>query len=116
MDLKALRKQKGLTQAELANILHVAQGTVSGYENGKYDPDTATLTRMATIFGVTVDELLGEKVKKTSPEEEEIWILREKIRRNPERRILFDLAGNGDIRDVRAAVAVIEALKKHREE
>lgn len=110
--IKELRKAQGLRQSELAAMLHVAQGTVSGYETGKYEPDGATLARLAEIFGVPVGNILGVEDMSQAPEPDEVMILREKIRRDPERRMLLDLAGNGSIEDVRQAVAVLDAIKR----
>lgn len=60
--LCALRKEKGMTQAELANALNVTNKAVSKWETGEAMPETALLLPIAQIFGVTVDELLkGER-------------------------------------------------------
>lgn len=57
--LKRYRKQKGLTQQELADLLGVSNKSVSRWESGSY-PDVATLGPLAKVLGVTVDDLLGE--------------------------------------------------------
>lgn len=57
--IKHLRLQKGIKQIDLAKMLSVSQAALSGYETGKYQADTATYQKMAEIFGVTVDYLLG---------------------------------------------------------
>lgn len=57
--IKQLRKRMGLTQQELANALKIAQGTLSNYETGRYEPDTETLKSLASFFKVSVDELIG---------------------------------------------------------
>lgn len=110
--IRELRKKNGLSQTELANMINVAQGTVSGYENGKYDTDSVTIAKLAQIFGVTVGSLIGTEEKKDTEEADEIWILREKMRRDPDRRVLFDLARSASIEDVRRTIAVLDALKK----
>ena len=56
--LKQYRKQKGLTQQELADLLGVSNKSVSRWESGSY-PDVATLGPLAKALGVTVDDLLG---------------------------------------------------------
>ena len=56
--LKQCRKQKGLTQQELADPLGVSNKSVSRWESGSY-PDVATLGPLARALGVTVDDLLG---------------------------------------------------------
>lgn len=48
-----------MKQEELARILNVSQSSLSGYENEKYEPDKKTLLKLAALFGVTVDYLLG---------------------------------------------------------
>ena len=57
--IREVRKAKKLSQTELAEILHVHQTAVSQWENGKTEPDMDNLCRIADIFGVTVDYLLG---------------------------------------------------------
>lgn len=58
-NLKNLRKQRGITQRDLAKYLGVSISTFSGWETGVYEPDHAHLCKIADYFGVTVDELLG---------------------------------------------------------
>jgi len=57
--LKKLRKEKGLTQEELAQALNITRSALSLYEIGKRDPDTETLRKIAGFFNVSVDYLLG---------------------------------------------------------
>ncbi len=58
-NIAALRAARGLTQAELADRLHFTYQTVSNWERGISQPDLDTLSRLASYFGVTTDELLG---------------------------------------------------------
>ena len=58
-NLKKLRKQRGITQSDLAKYLGVSISTLSGWDTGVYEPDHAHLGQNADYFGVTVDELLG---------------------------------------------------------
>lgn len=58
--IKELRKKKGLTQKELSSLIGVSQNTLSYWENGVYDVDTKSLQRLAAIFDVSVDYLLGK--------------------------------------------------------
>ncbi|MDM8238432.1 helix-turn-helix transcriptional regulator [Pseudoflavonifractor phocaeensis] len=58
--LRQYRKDKGMTQQELADKLGVSNKTVSRWESGSY-PDVATLVALARALGVTVDELLDPK-------------------------------------------------------
>ena len=53
-----LRREKGLTQKELARELYVSDKAVSKWETGASIPDTALLVPLAELLGVTVTELL----------------------------------------------------------
>lgn len=57
-NIAALRKQRGITQEELAKELGVSAQAVSKWENNSSCPDVSLLTNIADIFGVTVDTLL----------------------------------------------------------
>lgn len=57
--LYELRKEQGMTQAELADKLGVTNKAVSKWETGEAMPETGLLLPLAEIFGVTVDELLN---------------------------------------------------------
>ena len=60
--LAELRKEKGITQKELADYLNVSDKTVSHWECDNYSPDISVIPLLAEFFGVTCDELLrGEK-------------------------------------------------------
>ena len=58
---KQLRKEKGLTQIELASMVNVQQTTVSKWEVGRATPDYTTLLKLAKIYNVSVDYLLGRQ-------------------------------------------------------
>ena len=62
-NLKTLRKQKGISQEELASRLHVVRQTISKWEKNLSVPDADTLIRLAEILGVSVSELLGSKIE-----------------------------------------------------
>lgn len=57
--LQALRKQKGLTQEELAQALYVTRTAVSKWESGRGYPNIDSLKAIAAYFSVTVDDLLS---------------------------------------------------------
>lgn len=56
--LAALRKAKGLTQQQLADLLHVSNKAVSRWERDECAPDLSLIPVIADLFGVTADELL----------------------------------------------------------
>jgi len=57
-NIKFYRKQMGLTQEQLANMLCGKKSLISNYENGHSTPDIYTLCKLAAIFDVTLDELV----------------------------------------------------------
>ncbi|MCI6027520.1 MAG: helix-turn-helix transcriptional regulator [Oscillospiraceae bacterium] len=57
--LRYLRERENLSQIEVAKLLNVAPNTLSQYENGRRDPDTNTLIRIANFYNVSLDYLLG---------------------------------------------------------
>ncbi|MDD2477270.1 MAG: helix-turn-helix transcriptional regulator [Dysgonamonadaceae bacterium] len=57
--LRKLRIEKGLTQADLAATLSLGESTISFYESNKRQPDYETLTKIADLFKVSTDYLLG---------------------------------------------------------
>lgn len=58
--LQKMRKQKGITQEQLADSLFVSRAAVSKWESGRGHPNIDSLKAIAQFFGVTVDALLRE--------------------------------------------------------
>lgn len=59
-NIKFLRKKKGFTQETFAQTLGINRPSVGAYEEGRADPRLTTLSKMAELFEVTVDELINE--------------------------------------------------------
>ncbi len=57
--LQELRKDKGISQAEFADILGVSHYTISSYECNRSDPDDNAKITIAKFFDVSVDYLIG---------------------------------------------------------
>ncbi|EJQ15537.1 MULTISPECIES: helix-turn-helix domain-containing protein [Bacillus] len=57
--IRDLRKQKGITQKELAQLLQLSESTIGMYERNERQPDYNTLIRIADYFNVSTDFLLG---------------------------------------------------------
>ena len=68
--LQELRKQKGLTQEELAEKLYVSRTAISKWESGRGYPNIESLKAIAKFFSVTVDELLSSGEVLTIAEED----------------------------------------------
>lgn len=59
--IRELRKEKGISQQELAKLCSVHQTAVSQWEKGRTTPDSNSLKLLSKVLGVSVDTLLGEK-------------------------------------------------------
>lgn len=81
--LTELRKEKNLSQAELADALNVSRQSVSLWENGSTVPALDKLQFLAEFYGVTLDELF--------------YSVEGKPKRRPHRRQRRTLNGNGFI-------------------
>ena len=63
-----MRKEKGMTQASLAQVLHVTSQAISKWERGIGFPDISTLQPLSVALGISLDELMN--ATKRTPEEE----------------------------------------------
>lgn len=61
MEMRELRKRKGLSQQEVSKILGVDQKTYSNYENGKTKPNFEVLQKISKLFSCSIDDLVGNK-------------------------------------------------------
>ena len=59
--ISTLRKEKGMTQKDLANRLSITDKAVSKWERNLAFPDTATIPGLAEILGISVEELMNAK-------------------------------------------------------
>ena len=123
-----LRKSHGMSQKALGDKLHVTQGAVSQWENERTLPDTQQQRAIASFFDVSLDYLTGLSndpkaisqsysvsvsmdMSASSAEDQEIWALRESLRRDPDRKMLFDAAANVPAEDILTAVRILDAFK-----
>ena len=59
--ISTLRREKGMTQKELADLLNITDKAVSKWERDIACPDTMTIPKLAEILGVSVEELINAK-------------------------------------------------------
>lgn len=67
MVLRKARKNRGVTQIQLAEKLGVTQATVARYEKGIMTPEVRRITQIAKVLGVSVQELFEEKAVRPLP-------------------------------------------------
>ncbi|MED4964281.1 helix-turn-helix transcriptional regulator [Heyndrickxia coagulans] len=78
------RKEKGITQEQLADYMGVSKASVSKWETGQSYPDIVILPKLAAYFNITVDELLGYEPQLSKAEIKKIYHrLSEKFSREP---------------------------------
>ena len=63
MNLKEIRKERGLTQGELAEKIGTNQNNISRYEKNEREPNLKTLKNLSSALNCTLDELIGEPKK-----------------------------------------------------
>ncbi len=66
-NLKLLRTRANMKQTDLAKKLGIAQSTLSGWETGKFEIDNANLNKLALLFDVSIDYLLGRDIPCMNP-------------------------------------------------
>ena len=101
-NMKALRKNKGLTQEELANRLNVVRQTVSKWEKGLSVPDAEMLQKIADVLESDVSQLLGAPV----PQNENTDVIAEQLSRINEQLAVK----NNRSRKIWKAVGIILAI------
>ena len=55
--VRQLRKEKGLTQEQLAEIIGVSRQTINAIEKEKFDPSLPTAFKMANLFKTTIEDI-----------------------------------------------------------
>jgi transcriptional regulator with XRE-family HTH domain len=107
--IRTLRKSLNMSQDDLADAIGANRVTISKYETGGYLPSIPALDRLATALHTTPSFLSGSVTN-------DKWEESERIRRDPNLRILFDQALNAKPEHIRAAAAMLKALEGGNDE
>ena len=95
--IQRLRKQKGLTQEDIAKRITISPQAVSKWENDASSPDITMIGDLADILGVSVDELLGREPSEKEEPEKEIHDEDDPVKPEPEEvrddRVVIDDKG-----------------------
>lgn len=70
MQLKQLRTSKKMLQKDVASLLGIDRTTYAKYESGASEPNYETLLKLAEIFGVSTDYILGRDEKKPTVQDD----------------------------------------------
>lgn len=117
--LKALRKKHGHTQSTLAHLLNVSQNAIYNWENGKREPNLDTILKIADIYGVSIDYLMGMSDKEESlcdmttfhdEIDEYSHELGEFLYYNPEHKQLFDASMEVKQADLHLATEILNLI------
>lgn len=96
MNLKRLRKARGMSQKQAAKALGLSRTTYTKYENGVHDPSVETLVKMSEVFEVSVDMIVGGA-----------FAARAGTGEDPDERRLLDLFRRADPADQTAVRAIL---------
>ena len=109
-NIRDARKALKMSQDELAEAIGANRVTISKYENGVYLPSVPALERLAVALRTTANQLQGKTDEEPS-DQDDAWELRERLRRDPDMRILFDAATKASPEHLKAAAAMLKALE-----
>lgn len=113
--IKDRRIELGLSAEDLAVLVGLSSATIYRYENGDIRKvNTTKLQAFANALKTTEAYLMGwvtANEELAEEREDDAWEYREAVRRNPEMRILFDAAKGATAKQLKQAVAILEALK-----
>lgn len=108
--LSELMKQANIPSAkQLASVSRVSQTMISKILRGDSSPTVTTLEMLCKALNVTPAEFFSTIDDAQS--EDEIWALREELRRNPEFNMLFSLARGATKEELLDTVKILKALK-----
>lgn len=120
--LKILRNEKNLTQRELAKLVKLSPSTIAMYETGQRMPDPEILQKLADVFNVTTDYLLGrtdiknpaEKITKALEDDPELLQFWEDISAREDLKIMFKQARDLTPQDIKTIITLIKRFKNEQ--
>ena len=119
-NIRELMERACMQQKQLAAMCKVSGPTISDWVNNKKNPSGKNLKRLEEVYGVSSGVILGYDPvpigeRKTNAqqftEQDDAWAIRERLRRDPAYRLLFDAADNASPEHLRAAAAMLKALE-----
>lgn len=113
---KSERKNKNLTQKELADVFNTDKSTISKYENGHNKPDIDVLIKYADFFEVSIDYLLGRTEAKIVTSEivmnDDLAQICEDLINTPKVISILDELKNLSEPDIDKIIKIIKAFKE----
>jgi len=117
--IKELRKENNMTQEDLAEKLGITRGAIGLYERGERKVNYETVNRLADIFGVSSDYLLGRIDKKNpvrtiseaisdNPELYNFW---KELSKREDLQLLFKQTRDLEPKEIKRIIRVIKAIE-----
>lgn len=110
--LKKLRKDRGLSQTELANKLGVSPALIGMYETGQRKPSYEMLETVGDFFNVSTDYLQGRETGSEYYLDPNVAQLAEEMSSRPGLRVLFDASRDLSEESLKMFAEMIETFKK----
>jgi len=130
--LRQIMQARGLRQVDILRMvepycadsgLKMSKSDISQFLSGKVQPGQWKLSLLGKALHVNPAWLMGEDVMMEdsqptaeTPAQDDAWAIRDKLRADPELRVLFDAADGAKPEHLRAAVAMLRALKAKEED
>ena len=111
--IRNLRVSNGMSQYELAQKLGTSQSSVTAWENGKRQPDFASLAKISELFGVPMSMLVPSKF---DTEDTQTMVLAQSFSENPKLKLLFDRSRYLSEKDLDAVLQIVNAITRERGE
>ena len=113
--IKELREKKHLTQKEVADYLGITRVAYTQYELGKRSPDHGTIVKLANLFSVSTDYILGNTEDPTPPGIKKSPSLEELLNDNEELKTIYNLYSSLDDEGKKKADDFLEYLLSKQE-
>ena len=112
MRLKELRKAKKLKQIDIAEMLSCSQGVYSRYESGEREPPFDIMKKLAEIYGVTVDYLMGGALPETTTTPDSVPAQEKSPANDPLTEQIMAKARTMNEEELRQLLRIMDAVKK----
>lgn len=108
--LLELRTKNGYTQSDVAEKIGISNVSYFRYENDKREPSATIIAKLAKIYNVSTDYIIGVEKDKDNDTKDLINII-ETVSRSQATRTLFSLIKNTSEKDIRKIIHILEILK-----
>ncbi|MFW6009127.1 MAG: helix-turn-helix domain-containing protein [archaeon] len=120
--IKKLRKEDNMTQEDLAKKLGITRGAVGLYERGERKIDYKTINKLADIFGVSSDYLLGridnkdpiKTISNAISDNPELYKFWKELSQRKDLQLLFKQTKDLSSKDIKTIIRIIKAIEDEK--